>query len=225
MGAAPARDGRPLGRRAFLALVATGVSALWWAKPASDAVGSALGGVLDAFAPRHGWRIYTVTGSIPAFDRASFRLEVTGLVERPLSLTYDELRALPAARQTSDFHCVTGWSVEGVRWGGVRLADLLDAAGPLPEARAVRVGSLEQVYQESLTLEQARLVDTMLAYDMDGAPLRPEHGLPLRMVVPQLYGYKGSKWVTRLELVPRHLPGYWEYYGYDLHGWIDRDRA
>jgi DMSO/TMAO reductase YedYZ molybdopterin-dependent catalytic subunit len=215
---------RRYGRATFLGVSALGLSSLAWADPVWRRL-SGIGSALPASIAPSGWRIYTVAASMPRFDAATWRLEVGGLVERPLSLSIADLRALPRAEQTSDFHCVTGWSVEGVRWGGVRLADLLDAAGPLPEARAVRVGSLEQVYQESLTLEQARLVDTMLAYDMDGAPLRPEHGLPLRMVVPQLYGYKGSKWVTRLELVPRHLPGYWEYYGYDLHGWIDRDRA
>ena len=141
------------------------------------------------------------------------------------SFSLADLRALPRAEQVSDFHCVTGWSVNGVRWAGVRLGDLLDAAGARPGARALRFVSAERPYEDSLTREQALLPDVLLAYEMDGAPLSRAHGFPLRLVMPRMYGYKGVKWVTRLELGDRALPGYWEQHGYDADAWVGRSNG
>src|SRR5205085_10834875 len=130
-------DARPYGRRAFLLLLAGGLSSLAWAtrvnpvvSPFSGAVTQLLGNLI----PVGGWRIYTISGSMPIFDEASWRLEIGVLGTRPRSLTYDELRALPRAEQVSDFHCVTGWSVDDVRWAGVRFRHLLRLLGPLPQA-------------------------------------------------------------------------------------------
>ena len=199
-------DGAPLGRRAFLGLVGVGLSSLIWGEPVLHAIDGAASGVVPAAirnalpAPSSGWRIYAVNPPHPRFDPATWRLRVDGLVERPLDLTYDELVALPRADQVSDFHCVTGWSVEDVRWGGVRFGDLLAAARPLPAARAIEFVSAEEPYADTLTLEQARSADAMLAYEMDGAPLSRPHGGPARVVMPQMYGYKGVKWVRQLRL-------------------------
>ena len=102
---------------------------------------------------------------------------------------------MPRADQVSDFHCVTGWSVSDVRWGGVRIADLLEAAGAKKSVRALNFVSTEVPYEDSLTLEQALLPDVMLAYEMDGAPISRPHGAPVRLVMPQMYGYKSVKWV------------------------------
>src|SRR2546422_739588 len=175
------RDERSYGRRTFLVVVAGGLTSLWWGKPVWDGLSSALrpaAGVLPAQV-RHivpsGWRIYTVAATMPVFDRRSWRLKIDGLVERPLTLSYDELRALPRAEQVSDFHCVTGWSVKNVHWAGVRFADLLREAGPLPAARALTFVSAERPYVDSLTLEEAHLEDAMLAYEMDGKPLARPH--------------------------------------------------
>src|SRR5947208_10311856 len=123
---------RPYGRRAFLLAVAGGLSSLAWASPAWRAVSSLLRPVEAALplVPTRGWRIYTVAGSMPRFDRVRWRLRIDGLVERPRELSYDELLALPRAEQLSDFHCVSGWSVRRVHWAGVRFRDLLAAAGP-----------------------------------------------------------------------------------------------
>jgi DMSO/TMAO reductase YedYZ molybdopterin-dependent catalytic subunit len=140
-------------------------------------------------------------------------------------LTYDDLRALPQAKQVSTFHCVTGWSVKDVRWAGVRFEHLLDLVEPLPEATAIRFVSMEEPYDDSLTLEQAKLPDVMLAYDMDGKPLSRPHGSPARVVIPDMYGYKGVKWLTRMELVTQEPTGYWEDRGYDQNAWVGRSNG
>ena len=146
-------QGRRIGRGLFLATVAGGISSLAWGKAAWNAVSGVVSpavGTLAPFLPTQGWRIYTISGSMPTFDRAAWRLEVGGLVQQNISLGYDELLALPKVTQVSDFHCVTGWSVEGVRWGGVRFADLLAAAGgPTAGAGALRFESAEVPYVDS----------------------------------------------------------------------------
>jgi DMSO/TMAO reductase YedYZ molybdopterin-dependent catalytic subunit len=224
----PADDARPYGRRAFLALLAGGIASLAWAGPASRVFSpgtSAFSQLLGNLLPVGGWRIYTISGSMPLFDERSWRLEVGGLVERPVSLTYAQLRALPRAEQVTDFHCVTGWSVQNVHWGGVRFRDLLALARPLPAANAIRFVSLEEPYEDSLTLAQALQGDVMLAHELDGAPLSRPHGAPARVVIPEMYGYKGVKWLTRMELVAKQPTGYWENLGYDQNAWVGRSNG
>jgi DMSO/TMAO reductase YedYZ molybdopterin-dependent catalytic subunit len=217
-------DGEPIGRRAFLGLVGVGLSSLAWGGAALDAVDKStllLPESVRGLLPfGEGWRIYAVNEPYPRFDPATWRLRVDGLVERPLSLSVADLHALPQARQTSDFHCVTGWSVDGVRWRGVRFRDLLAAARPLPGARALRFVSAEVPYADSLTLDQALLGDALLAHTMDGAPLTRPHGAPVRLVMPRMYGYKGVKWVARITLAARATDGYWQQRGYDRDAWI-----
>jgi DMSO/TMAO reductase YedYZ molybdopterin-dependent catalytic subunit len=219
---------RPYGRRAFLGLMAGGLSSLLWAGPAARVLAPVTSGfsqMLGNLLPVGGWRIYTISGSMPIFDERAWRLEITGLVRKPVQLTYAQLRALPRAHQVSNFHCVTGWSVANVRWAGVRFADLLALAEPLPAARAIRFVSLEQPYNDSLTLDQARLGNVMLAYDMDGEPLSRPHGAPARVVIPEMYGYKGVKWLTKMELVDQQPTGYWEGLGYDQNAWVGRSNG
>ena len=217
-------DVRRYGRRAFLGVVVAGVSALAWADRLGHHVGGGLK-QLEALAPSRGWRIYTVADTMPTFDRASWRLRIDGLVERPLELSYEDLRALPRAQQTSDFHCVTGWSIDGVRWAGVRFRDLLAEARPQPQAHALRFVSAEIPYDDTLTLEQAYLGDAMLAYEMDGQPLSRPHGAPVRVVIPEMYGYKNVKWVKRIELIPKPVDGFWEQRGYDRDAWVGRSNG
>jgi DMSO/TMAO reductase YedYZ molybdopterin-dependent catalytic subunit len=219
---------RPYGRRAFLALLAGGVSSLAWAGPAAgifSPLTSQFSQLLGNLLPVGGWRIYTISGSMPLFDERVWRLEITGLVERPISLSYAQLLALPRSRQVSDFHCVTGWSVPKARWAGVRFSELLALAGPKPSAKAIRFVSLEDPYQDSLTLEQALMPDVMLAYELDGKPLSRPHGAPARVVIPEMYGYKGVKWLTRMELVDHQPTGYWEALGYDQNAWVGRSNG
>lgn len=210
-------------------MVAGGVSSLWWADGAVRGVGALLrpatgllpSGVREALpAPTSGWRIYAVDPPFPRFDPQRWRLQVDGMVERPLSLSYGDLSALPRVRQRSDFHCVTGWSVRGVDWAGVRVSDLVRAAGPLPGARAITFASLETPYTDSLSLRDAFRADVLIADRMDGRPLTRAHGAPARLVIPAMYGYKNVKWLSRLTLTTDQQTGYWEQRGYDRAAWV-----
>jgi DMSO/TMAO reductase YedYZ molybdopterin-dependent catalytic subunit len=172
-----------------------------------------------------GWRIYTVAPTMPTFDPATWRLEVGGLVDRPATLTYDELRALPRTNEVRDFHCVTGWTVSSVRWTGVRLTDLFDHVQPQAAAHGVMFVSAEVPYVDFLTVQQASLHDVLLAYEMDGKPLPREHGAPVRLVMPEMYGYKSVKWVSQIALVDEASDGYWEQLGYDRDAWVGRSNG
>jgi len=161
---------------------------------------------------------------MPGFDPATWTLSIGGLVAKPLVLTYDELRRLPKVEQISTFHCVTGWTVPDVHWGGVRIADVLREAQPVASAGAVQFVSADYPYQDYLTIAEASLPDVMLAYEMYGQPLPREHGAPLRLVIPEMYGYKGVKWIKAIKLVPKVELGFWEFEGYDEDAWIKRAR-
>lgn len=223
------QSGEAYGRRAFLAVVAGGVSSLWWADGALRLAGDLARPVVDALphgvrtalpAPSSGWRIYAVNPPFPRFDPELWRLRIDGLVERPLDLSYADLAAMPQTAYTRDFHCVTGWSVRDVRWSGVRLSTILDAALPSPSARAVTFVSMESPYRDSLALRDARQPDVLLATAMDGRPLTRPHGAPARVVIPRMYGYKGVKWLARMTLTARQELGYWERRGYDRDAWV-----
>ena len=215
---------RPIGRRAFLGLLLGGVSAFAWAGPASRVLSPLTSGFSQLGAdllPLGGWRIYTITGVMPDLDAARWRLRIDGLVRRPRQLSLADLQALPRAEQVSTFHCVTGWTVDDVRWAGVRFRDLLAQVKPLPAAHSIRFVSAEVPYVDSLTVDQALLPDSMLAYEMQGQPLSRPHGAPARVVIPRMYGYKGVKWLQRMELVADRAPGgYWESLGYDRNAWV-----
>jgi DMSO/TMAO reductase YedYZ molybdopterin-dependent catalytic subunit len=212
----------------FLATVAGGISSLYWGKAAWDQVTGVISPVASAIAPilpTSGWRIYTISGSMPTFDPATWRLKIGGLVDQPVSLTYDELRALPRVDQVSTFHCVTGWTVQNVHWGGVRISDVLARAQPQAAGRALRFVSMEVPYVDYLTKKQASLPDVMLAYEMDGKPLPQEHGAPVRLVIPEMYGYKNVKWLNGIDVVPAAVNGYWEDLGYDRDAWVGRSNG
>jgi DMSO/TMAO reductase YedYZ molybdopterin-dependent catalytic subunit len=221
---------RRLGRAGFIGVVGAGVATLFYGKAISRATSQVTNPLSDAtgltrFIPSSGWRIYTVADSMPTFDRATWRLRIDGLVRRPVELSYDQLLALPKARQKSTFHCVTGWVVDNVHWGGVRFHDLLARAGPLPQAGAIHFISAEQPYDDYLDLRQVGLRDVMLAYEMDGKPLPQEHGAPVRVVIPEMYGYKNVKWVEQISLVSKPGAGYWEQRGYDVNAWVGRSNG
>ncbi len=177
------------------------------------------GGACRVLTGLSGFRINEVEAQTPAFDPATYRLSVDGAVANPLSLSWDELLALPAVSQVSDFHCVEGWGVKDVRWQGVRLQTLVDLVQPQNPA-FITFHSLGGVYKDSLTIDQALLPDTLLAYHMYEQPLTPPHGRPLRLVVPQMYGYKGPKWLTRVEFSAQRVVGYWEQRGWQVDGWL-----
>ena len=214
---------RKFGRGVFLVTVAGGISSLAWGKAAWSKVSgvvSPIAGTIAPILPTQGWRIYTVSDHMPTFDPQTWRLRVGGLVKRPVSLSYEQVRALPRAEQVSTFHCVTGWTVPNVHWAGVRLDHLFDLVRPLPQAGALQFVSAEDPYVDYLTMQQSLLPEVMLAYEMDGKPLPQEHGAPMRLIIPEMYGYKNVKWLAGINLVTQPEAGYWEQLGYDRDAWV-----
>lgn len=211
---------RTIGRAGFLGLLGAGVAGLFFARDFTDAAGRVVPKPISSAVPASGWRIYTVGSFMPDIAPADYRLTVAGLAGNPTSFTLADLKAMPRADQVSDFHCVTGWSVDDVHWAGVRLKDVLERVAPAQNVASLRFVSAEDPYEDSLTLEQALLPDVMLAYEMDHAPISRPHGAPVRLVMPRMYGYKGVKWVTRIELRSDVRPGYWERHGYDADAWV-----
>jgi DMSO/TMAO reductase YedYZ molybdopterin-dependent catalytic subunit len=139
---------------------------------------------------------------------------VDGLVEKPLTLDHAAWVALERFEQTVDFHCVEGWSVDDVRWGGVAPSVLLELAGVKPEATHVTFYAAGGTYKDGLPLDLVRDPQTLLADTLGDEPLPPAHGGPLRLVVPDQLGYKSVKWVERLEVTNEQVEGYWEERGY-----------
>jgi DMSO/TMAO reductase YedYZ molybdopterin-dependent catalytic subunit len=167
-----------------------------------------------------GWRENTVETPTPKFDPAAYRLTVDGMCEQPFTLSYDDLRGLPAVTQVSDFHCVEGWTVPDVKWQGVRLQQIIERAKPSKDARYITFHSMGGIYRDSLSLQQAQLPDVLLAYDMDDGRLPQERGAPLRVVMPRMFGYKGAKWLRRIEFLSEQDIGYWENRGWRVDAWI-----
>ena len=156
-------------------------------------------------------------GPTPRVDLAAWRLRVEGLVAAPQEWTWDEIRALPPAGFEGDIHCVTRWSKLGTSFAGVSVDTLLEAARPLPEASHA-VAFCYGGYTTNLPLTELLGDDVLLAYRHNGADLTPEHGWPLRLVVPRLYFWKSAKWVRGFRFLPADQPGFWEQYGYHNHG-------
>ncbi|MFN8222961.1 MAG: molybdopterin-dependent oxidoreductase [Gaiellales bacterium] len=219
-------DDRTFGRSAFLGTVGLGLAGLFFGRTVTDAIGRVIPDSVQAIVPTRGWRIYTIRAGLPNVDAEAFRFRIDGAVERPVDYTLADLRRLKQETQISDFHCVTGWTVKNVTWRGIRLEQLLAEARPTAAAKALRFVSVEEPYDDSLTLDQAFLPDVMLALEMDGAPVKRAHGGPTRLVMPRMYGYKSVKWVGRIEVLDDvdHL-GYWEQRGYDVDAWIGRSNG
>jgi hypothetical protein len=218
------RWSRPIGRRTVLTVLGLGALGTLFGSGVQSGITGALDavhaqGVASLLPGGGGFTIYTVTGGYPAAP-VDYRLQVGGLVRKPLALSVSDLRHLPATYLTSDFQCVTGWFVPNVHWVGVRLVDLAARAGALPQATAFEFRSFDGVYTESLTLAQARQSGAIVAYSMLGAPVTREHGGPVRLFVPDMFGYKSIKWLERIDLVTRPTPGYWEQNGYPINAWI-----
>ena len=218
-------EGSPIGRRAFLGALGVGASSLLWGDRAFallQGATSKLPAPVRAAVPVGGqWRIYSIAQPYPRYDPASWRLRIDGLVDRPQSLSMSELQRVGMVEQTSDFHCVTGWSVLGVRWRGVRISRLLELAGVRPGAVALRFASAEKPYVDTLTLKQLEVPDAMIAVGMDDAPLSREHGAPARVVMPRMYGYKGVKWLERITVTDTVTDGYWEQRGYSRDAYLE----
>ena len=211
-----------VGRRVFLAMVGLGAVGVVFGAAVQSKVGETLGSGLGRLLPGGDqFQIYSVSGSFPSISTAGYRLEVSGLVTRPLRLTFADLEKMPSVSFVKTFQCVTGWRVPGVAWQGVRLSDVLARAGVAAGAAAVTFESYDGVDTESLTLRQAHLPDVIVAYRMLGAPITTEHGGPVRLYVARMFGYKSLKWLSAIKVVDAVQPGYWEQNGYPVNGWLD----
>ena len=159
-------------------------------------------------------------GDVPDIPLSEWRLEVTGDVHNPVTLTWDDFMALPQTDDVSDFHCVTTWSRFNNHWRGVRVRDLAELVVPDESARFVVFTGYDIYpgtdipYTTNLPLARATEDDVLLVHTWEGQPLPREHGGPVRVITPKLYAWKGAKWVRRIEFLPRDQPGFWEVRGY-----------
>jgi DMSO/TMAO reductase YedYZ molybdopterin-dependent catalytic subunit len=228
--AEPPEQGRgtPVGRRVVLGMVGLGALGV--------GVGGAVQGRLDtvlasvsakdptgvtALLPGGGgFRFYSVSNSVPHRGERDYRLTVGGLVGTPATYRLADLRALPQTRLVRDVQCVTGWRVPRTAFSGVRLSVLLEAAGVRDEGTALHLTCFDGVYTESLTLEQARRSDMLVALTMNDKPLSSAHGGPVRLYAAPMYFYKSAKWLTGITVTKDVRRGYWEHYGYDVDAWV-----
>jgi len=156
-------------------------------------------------------------GTVPMVDLSRWRFSVTGLVDRPLSLTWQDLQELPTRETVCDIHCVTRWSRYDNSFEGVPVQSLLQMARVSPSARYVLVRA-EQDFTTNLPLDDLDRPENLLALRHNGDALPPEHGGPVRLLVPHLYFWKSAKWVTGLQLLAEDEPGFWEQNGYHMRG-------
>jgi DMSO/TMAO reductase YedYZ molybdopterin-dependent catalytic subunit len=235
-GPADEVEARPLGRRVLLGSLAATVAGIVFGARVQDRLQRALlpitlhdpTGLSDLLPVAGRFRIYSVTSDLPSRSRADYSLRVEGLVDQPTTFTFDDIRnALPQTSLRRDFQCVTGWRVADVAWSGVQLRELLDRARVQPTATHVKFSSFDGTYTETLTIDQARRDDVLVAHTLEGNALSREHGGPVRLYIAPMYGYKSLKWLERIELTD-HLPdggGYWEHRGFDIDAWTGRSNG
>ena len=152
-------------------------------------------------------------GTQPDISTDTWKLVLDGEVEHPVSLTWKDFMDLPQTEDTSDFHCVTTWSKLNMNWKGVRLVDLAAMVQPRETATHILCYGYDD-YTTNVSLEEALKPDVLLVHTVEGNPLPKEHGGPVRMITPQLYAWKGSKWISRIEFLPKNKLGFWEQRGY-----------
>ncbi|MFF4088992.1 molybdopterin-dependent oxidoreductase [Streptomyces nigra] len=222
-------SGAPVGRRALLGMLGAGAAGLaaapylqrgWenFLGAASQADATGLTGLLPN---PGGFRYYSVVGSVPHKDETNYGLKVRGLVDRPKTYTLADLRAMAQTRVVADVLCTDGWRVDDTPFEGVRLADILDDVGVRSPGAAIRFTCFDGAYSESLTLEQARRSDVLVALKMQDKPITHEHGGPVRLFVAPMYFYKSAKWLSGISVTDKVVPGFWEERGYAIDGWLD----
>ena len=167
------------------------------------------------------WPVLHAT-TVPAVNLDTWKLEIGGLVDKPLSFTWEEFQQLPRTRVFADFHCVTRWSRLGNLWEGVSAQEIMQRAGVHPEARYVVATGYDGDWTTNLPLKDFQSEDVLLCDLHDGQPLIPDHGGPVRLIVPLLYAWKSAKWLKRIDFLANDAPGYWERCGYHHHGdpWV-----
>ena len=152
-------------------------------------------------------------GDVPRVDLATWTLQLSGEVEQPVSLTYDGLRALPATEVRTDIHCVTRWSRFDAEFRGVHWRELAKLCRPKPTANFA-IAHAEHGFTANVPLSALEDEQALVVYEADGEPLTPDHGWPVRLVIPSKYFWKSAKWLTGIELSAVDKPGFWERYGY-----------
>lgn len=161
--------------------------------------------------------VYDIVRRRPVFNEEKFRLNVRGTVEQYFSLKWADILELPRVEVEAHFHCVTKWSKERLVWEGVPTRYIVERAGPKEDVVQAMVRGLEG-YTTNVPLEYFLLEDSLLAYKLNGEWLSPEHGAPLRLVIPQLYAWKSAKYVTSIVFQTDLLSGFWEDRGYHMIG-------
>ncbi len=157
-------------------------------------------------------------GRVPQVSVDTWELQITGLVDQPLTLSWNDFQALPRVKVFSDFHCVTTWSRLGNLWEGVSTRELLDRAGVQPAAKFVVAHGYDDGWTTNLPLSDFLSPDALFADLHDGESLNADHGGPVRLIVPLLYAWKSAKWVKQIDLVAEDRPGLWERAGYHDRG-------
>jgi len=152
-------------------------------------------------------------GAIPKFDEKTWSLTVSGLVESPLNLSWQDFLGLPKVTSVSDFHCVEGWSVLDQRWQGVPFRAIVEMVKPKGEAKYVTF-ECDDGYTTSLPITDLLDENVLLVYKLEGRFLEPKHGGPLRLLVPKKYAYKSAMWVRKISFASERELGYWESQGY-----------
>ena len=222
-----ASSGVPVGRRVILGLLGAGVAGVLFGARLDDWMERVLGpitakdgtGILSLL-PIGRFRIYSVTNGFPSRSQAQYRLKLHGLVERPRTYTYAELRSRSPAALKRDFQCVTGWRVHNVAWT-VSICAICSTMSACSRRRGP-CGSPRSTAPtpRASRSRQARRDDVLVAYKMEGRDLSRIHGGPVRLLVAPMYGYKSLKWLDTIEVVDRVEPGYWERLGYDVDAWV-----
>ncbi|WP_399896316.1 molybdopterin-dependent oxidoreductase [Streptomyces sp. BBFR51] len=225
-------SGAPVGRRVLLGMLGLGALGVAAGGPIQDVVAKGVDAVaqkdptgLSDLLPGNRFRYYTVTSSTPEMDEATYRLQIGGMVDKETTFRLSDLAALPQTRLVRDVQCVTGWRVPKTPFAGVRLSTLLDAVGVSPKAKAIRFSCFDGAYTESLTLEQARHPEVLVATSMEDKPVTHAHGGPVRLYVAPMYFYKSAKWLSGINVTDKVIPGYWERRGYDVDAWVGRSNG
>jgi DMSO/TMAO reductase YedYZ molybdopterin-dependent catalytic subunit len=156
-------------------------------------------------------------GGVPSLDTKGWTFTISGLVEAERTLTYNEFLTLPRVEVFSDIHCVTGWSKFDNLWEGVSTGTIMDIANIEPEAKYV-IAQGKGGFTTNLSIDDFFQPDALFALKHDGKSLTPEHGAPVRLVVPRLFFWKSAKWVTGIRFTSKNEPGFWERAGYHMHG-------
>jgi DMSO/TMAO reductase YedYZ molybdopterin-dependent catalytic subunit len=156
-------------------------------------------------------------GMVPRIDLSRWRLEINGAVDRPVSFTWAEFNALPHAETLCDIHCVTRWSRFDNVFEGIPVSALMERVTLKPDAKYVMIHAAPE-YTTNLPLVDFLAPGNLLALRHNGEPLAPEHGGPVRLLVPHLYFWKSAKWVTGIEFMTDDYPGFWEENGYHMRG-------